>query len=263
MASAVRTYAQDRLAWSTIDLVTCGIDSFTLHVYLYLTARANGDGRTWPKQTTIATDIGIRERQVRRCIEKLVAERLVVVVEQSGSLGGRRSIYYLTRASEWLTKAVSEPATQSGSDDSNRPHSPVEPATQSGSLYKGTLYKELNTTVVPEAPKKATKGKKAPDPKSFLAMFFPDEFRHDDDFVAAWDGWGQNRIEAKNPLNERSAKIAANKLVKYPIKIAIEALERSTLSGWTGVFPESVGKGPNGGKYQAASDTQPKQDFGF
>ncbi len=258
----VRRYSDDRLVWSDMAIHKAGIDPFTGWVYVYLAGRADTNGRAWPKQDTIATDCGMSKRQVARCIDRLVELKLVVTMTNNIAGGGRRTIFFLTTKNEWLSGQVQN-ACEALCEGLEMPVSQPQNACEAFQHIKGTHTNELIPNRVPEAPQKSTKGKKAPDPKSFLAMFFPDEFRHDDDFVAAWDGWGQNRIEAKNPLNERAAKIAANKLVSFPIKIAIEALERSTMNGWTGVFPESVAKGPQAGKFQDASAAQPKQDFGF
>lgn len=282
MVQAVREYREDRLAWAHSDIFNAGLDPFTGWVYLYLASRADSTGKSWPKQETIAIDCGISDRQVRRCVEKLIEAKLLVVLETSGRAGGRRSIYYLSTRNEWVGQQVAkldQPDCESGSQGAtdemqaaNRTESPVQPDCESGSLYRGIKSNELVPTkaaqapvLVPDVPSKG-KGKtpkKAPDPRSFLLLFAPDEFRQDDAFVEAWNGWGQNRIEAKNPLNERAAKIALGKLTKFPLKVAIEALERSTMNCWTGVFPESIASGGRAGKFSEASGDQPKQDFGW
>ena len=49
------------------------------------------------------------------------------------------------------------------------------------------------------------------------------------------------RKEKKKPLTERSAKIILNKLNELKTdKDKISCLEKSIMSGWTGIFPESI-----------------------
>lgn len=295
MATVTRRYAADRLSWAHTDLFKAKLDPFSFLVFSYLAARADSNGRAWPKQATIADDCGISERQVRNCVEKLVEGKLVVVLEQSGTRGGRRSVYYIATRNEWLAGkllAESQPANAAGSqddsEDPNRQAVPVQPANAAGSLYKGSISKEVDPNKGDDAPlapspmsaeavfagaleamqkRKGGKAPKAPkkekhaDPKSFLVEA-PAEFRQSDEFVEAWDGWGQNRIEAKNPLNQRAARIALGKLAKHDLKTAIEALQRATMNNWTGVFPESIASGASKARFGGSSSEQVKQDFG-
>lgn len=264
MATLIRRYAEDRLAWAHSDIIKARLDPFTAAVYLQLSARADKDGRSFPKQETLADDAGMSVRQVIRCVQVLIDRKLLVTRQESGSKGGKRTIYYLVRRSEWLSSQVGECDSQSLSKPSNVTHTTEQCDSQSLSQYKELNPKELNPKRVFEVPSKdkTTKAKKATDPKKFLAEF-PAEFRQDDGFVEAWANWGEMRNDLKKPLTERAAKIAMKALVVCTVADAIKALDRSTLSGWSGVFPESLGKGGGSGKFGQASSAQPKQNFGF
>ena len=260
---------------SAID--DAGLDPFSFRVLMHLSRRANKSSMAFPGLESIATVTKISERQVRRAMEVLEARQMVEISQAPGK--GNRHQYLLTAKSRWIL----EPDTQAGFDSESESGQPVrfKADCQSGSFtregnplegdpkYKAEVLKKSTDAFIPEplpAPTKEpkpAKGKKGRvDPTKFLPDF-PVEFKHDDTFVEAWKNWGEMRNEMKKPLTPQAAKLAMNRLTAYPVTVAIQALDRSTLSSWTGVFPESVGKGPNGGKYQAASDTQPKQDFGF
>lgn len=258
---------------SSVD--DAGLDPFAFRVLMHLSRRANRKGMAWPGVASIAEVTLISERQVARALTVLETRKMLSISKAPGP--GKRNVYELTSASEWIL----EPATQADLE-SNLPHRQIESATQAGSFTregnpiegnpkdKDEVFKKAVEPLIPEPfqaktkePKPAKAAKKNHvDPTKFLPDF-PVEFKHDDAFVEAWKNWGEMRNSMKKPLTPQAAKLAMNRLTAYPVTVAIQALERSTLSGWTGVFPESVGKGPNGGKYQAASDTQPKQDFGF
>ncbi len=266
MASAIRRYADDRLAWAHTDIFAAGLDPFSGWVYTYLAARADRDGKTWPKQETIAADCGVSERQVRNCIDRLIEKRLLVVIQKAG--GGRKSIYYLPSRNQWVADQVAgmkQPAPPAGcsteNEGGNRHLLPVQPAPPAGCLTKELNPMNLiqNSSFV--VPSKLPKGKKKQaDPLAFLTMFAPDEFRHDDSFVESWKSWAESRAGIA-PLTEQAAKMAIKKLTAYPIPHAVKALDHATLSGWRGVFPESLGKSGKSDKFDAASSDQPKNDW--
>jgi hypothetical protein len=264
MASAVRSYAKNRLAWAHTDIFKAGLDPFSGWIYTYLAARADETGKTFPNQDTISAECGVSERQVRNCIAKLIEKKLLVVIQRSG--GGRKSIYYLPSRNQWIADQVEkldQPAHHAGcSEGGNRHTMPVEPAHHAGSLIEELNPKNLIQNSSFEVPSKLPKGKKQKhaDPKQLLATF-PEQFRQDDDFVEAFTNWAADRIDKKNPLTDRGCAIARNKLIKFPVIVAIKALERATEAGWSGVFPESIGKGGKSDKFEAASSDQPANDW--
>lgn len=253
---------------SAID--DAGLDPFSFRVLMHLSRRANKSSMAFPGLESIATVTKISERQVRRAMDVLEARQMVEISQAPGK--GNRHQYLLTAKSRWIL----EPATQAGfnSESESGQAGRFKPDCQSGSFTregnplegnpkdKEEVLKKSSDACIPEPPKPAKSKKGRVDPTKFLSDF-PVEFKHDDAFVEAWKNWGEMRNEMKKPLTPQAAKLAMNRLTAYPVTVAIQALDRSTLSGWTGVFPESVAKGPNGGKYQAASETQPTQDFGF
>lgn len=249
-----------------------GLDPFAFRVLMHLSRRANRSSMAYPGIASIAETTKISERQVRRAIEVLTARRMVEVSQAPGK--GNRNQYLLTSKKHWLlepdSQADSENQIQSGHTGRFESATQADSFTREGYPVEGDpdIQSEiLKTSAIPEPPKgKATaaskpKGKKKHENPLTLLAEFPEQFKHDDPFVEAFLGWAQDRIDKGNPLTSRGAAIARNKLVKFPLSVAIAALERSTEAGWSGVFPESIGKGKNSDKFAAASSPQPDVDW--
>ena len=90
-------------------------------------------------------------------------------------------------------------------------------------------YKRKNVTV---------KSKELVKPKK-ENLIIP-EYLNTPSFIEAWDYYVDNRTKMKAKMTHRAKELALKKLSKYPVDVAIEALELSVENGWKGVFPESV-----------------------
>ena len=66
--------------------------------------------------------------------------------------------------------------------------------------------------------------------------------------LTAWVEYVAHRIDIKKKMSPKAQTLMIKKLVAYPKHIQMEAVQNAIMSGWTGVFPESV------------KDNKPKQE---
>ena len=66
-------------------------------VYLYLYERANRDGECWPSIPTIARELKLSESTVRRAIQDLKKEDLLVTEQRYRARGGKSSLLFHIR----------------------------------------------------------------------------------------------------------------------------------------------------------------------
>ena len=66
-------------------------------VYLYLADRANKTGECWPAIPTIAKELKISESTVRRALQDLRKEELLVTEQRYRAKGGKSSLLYKLR----------------------------------------------------------------------------------------------------------------------------------------------------------------------
>ena len=59
-----------------------------------------------------------------------------------------------------------------------------------------------------------------------------------EEFEEAWAGFMEMRAKTKHPLTLYAIKLLFRDFKKFPEKSVIEALERSIINNWRGVFPE-------------------------
>lgn len=63
-------------------------------VYCYLSERANQDGECWPAVPTIAQEIKLSEKTVRRAIGDLKKERIIETEQRYRTKGGKSSLLF-------------------------------------------------------------------------------------------------------------------------------------------------------------------------
>lgn len=270
-----RTKKQDVLAWIHSALDDHDLDPFAFRVYAHLVRRSN-DGRAWPEQRTIAEACRMSKRQVIRCVKDLQARRLLVITQAVKSKGGKSNTYHLTAASEWLQAAVDRESrsdcqslpTQTRSDcqspsEVTVSHFPLEEGNPKEGNPKGdaSLSAPGDLFEIPEPAKKAGKTPsriRTMNAAEVLALL-PATHRTEDVRLAL-EAWIENRKILKRPMTLPAAKIAAKALSKVSAPEAIIAIDKATVSNWTGVFP---GDSKGGTKFDAASGNKSKQDFGF
>jgi hypothetical protein len=98
-------------------------------------------------------------------------------------------------------------------------------------------------------------------PKKYIETHLPNNWQDNPSFQETLEEFIQHRKEKKQPITELAGKKLANKLVKYSIQQAIDALNRSIENGWTGVFPENgngkkLKQGHN--RYQGTRSDEPE-----
>jgi hypothetical protein len=72
-------------------------------------------------------------------------------------------------------------------------------------------------------------------------------------FAAAWADWTEHRKQKRNPLTELTIKMQLADLAAMGEARAIDAIEQSIRSGWTGIFPPK----PNGSSQPAEAPASP------
>jgi len=90
----------------------------------------------------------------------------------------------------------------------------------------------------------------------YLLEQFPKEWQEDKTFQSTVLLFAQHRREIKKRLTKKATEMLARNLVRYPMWVAIQAMEESVANGWQGCFPESIKK--NGAKkpYQNCPTTR-------
>lgn len=175
---------------------------------------------------------GYQRSRVKASLSEL---RKATGLSKQGVLDGahaaekRGLIRYIPKksGSEWVVNQV---------DHSGQPSRPPTPKSGQPSRPK---YSSLNKELFKETIKESA-------------------FFSNSEFWAAWDEFEAHRREKRKPFTEVSAKRTAAKLGKYPVLIAIEALNTAVDRGWTGVFPESINASPNGKPKSAETARLPK-----
>ena len=66
------------------------------------------------------------------------------------------------------------------------------------------------------------------------------DWSENNDFYESLLSYLNHRKQKNQTPTEEASRRMGMKLSRYPIEIAIQALDRSADNGWTGVFPESV-----------------------
>ena len=68
----------------------------------------------------------------------------------------------------------------------------------------------------------------------------PKDWSENNNFYESLLSYLNHRKQKNQTPTEEASRRMGMKLSRYPIEIAIAALDRSADNGWTGVFPESV-----------------------
>lgn len=76
----------------------------------------------------------------------------------------------------------------------------------------------------------------------FFGLFnmFKDEWKNNESFKKSIQDYVIHRKEIRQTLTPLACKRLANHLSKYKLPIVIQAIEKSIINGWTGIFPESI-----------------------
>jgi len=81
-------------------------------VYARLAKFSGKNGKAFPKQTTLAKKVGLKERQVRNCLSELVEHKLLKAVRQ----GMGKPNYYLFLHHEWMEIFIADQERQDSAD---------------------------------------------------------------------------------------------------------------------------------------------------
>ena len=136
-------------------------------------------------------------------------------------------------------------------------------------IFRGITLKKLeglpsnNLRDIKDTKSKDTKSKEEKiNKKDFFLNKFPLDWKENKSFQEALFDFAEHRLQKNSSgLTEPAMKLAAKKLLKFPIQTAITTLNDSTAAGYTGLFPKSVAKGGNGkSKFEFTEESYSNQE---
>lgn len=103
---------------------------------------------------------------------------------------------------------------------------------QKGESIKGQVTKQVTTNELPFVESTKVKREIPIPPVLFNAKF-----------VEAWAQWLECRRERKKPVSSAAAKLQLDKMARWGVDKAIDAIKQSIENDWTGIFePKTYGK---------------------
>jgi hypothetical protein len=113
-----------------------------------------------------------------------------------------------------------------------------------GSLFPNQI---INVPTYGRAGVRPLKEKKHKKESSFFLLLnmFDDNWKNNESFQKSIQDFIIYRKQKGKSLTPLACKRFANHLSKYKLPIVIQAIEKSIINGWTGVFPESIESSKN------------------
>ncbi|MCA9010497.1 MAG: helix-turn-helix domain-containing protein [Planctomycetaceae bacterium] len=188
------------------------------HVLLTLFLYQGDNGSAYCKQETLADEIGVHPRSIRRSLQRLNEAGIVVSEWRGGNGFGMR--HYAIDFNKLKTVQRPEGRTPASYlDDEGR--------TPASSGVGHQRPKTQDTSVLQEDPKNIQGTSKA--------FSFPESLDNEK-FAAAWDEWIQFRKEIKKKLTPSTISKQLAKLESWGSDAAVQAIEKSISQGWQGLF---------------------------
>lgn len=192
--------------------------------------RCKNDGtEAWPSEVTIAQDVEVNVRSVKRAIKRAQELGYIEIV------GNARSNVYRLRIGDTLTPIVTDcpQSTPTIGDivSENRGHS----------VQIGDILSKNRGHVAPLTIKRTTKRTKKGTTKGASKPLFglgtyPEEITSDE-FKKYWDDWILSRHEAGHPpITPNRLKVVGGQLKKWGRTKSALALLNAASNGWRGLF---------------------------
>ena len=173
-----------------------------------------GSDQAWPSITYLEEKTGMGRNTVLRSLSVLAQMRLVEVEKRPN----RTNIYRICKSHSGTTAV---PERHHGSP------TVAPPQSHSGTQTYKEPIKNLSGTYQEESKPKPKQKEEEPE--------LPIAFRTDG-FREAFEGWREMRKAIKKPLTPRAIKLVLNQMEPWGHDTAIDALNRSTMNNWQGVF---------------------------
>ncbi|MCF7540605.1 helix-turn-helix domain-containing protein [Pseudomonas petrae] len=235
-------------------------DSSCRHVLLCLANYAGSDGRgAFPSALTLANDTGLSERTVRYKLDALEDAGLIQRGNQAIAAAyidrhDRRPVVY-----DMVEKrgAAGAPRSERGANEDatgcNSQQNGVQIKTERGaeSAPNTSSIRQLSVN----KPKERADKSAADDGTIRTVKFDPLTAKPENVSERSWADYCEMRKSIRAPLTAGACKIAAKQLANHSDPDAV--LDKSTMSSWRGLFPESVLPGTS------AKNGKPSRHTGF
>lgn len=241
----------DRFKASDAILARTDLSPGSKNVAQWLVNRADGEGQCWPSVKAIMAGVGLTERPVRYALRELDKAGFTVTVGKHGD-----DARYQTPIRQLNDPGV--PETAGLKADPGVPHSaPLEQSRDAANGRSGVLLaaprtdhrtdQKETTPLTPPTGGVSTKAEKRPARKKFDPTDFAlvrenvDPSFDTDRFRAAWAEWVGHRADIRKKLTRRAVRMQLRKLDEIGVARAVDAIEHSIASGYTGLFEPKNG----------------------
>jgi hypothetical protein len=224
-----------------------GIGASAKLVWARLAQYSGDDGCCWPKQSTIAEDVGLSTDRIKRILKELETEGFIYVERATGKdllNNAPNKYYFINHPIFHATPVVQNNPSRGG--DSNTP--------RGGDSNTSFISKEKNqiednktsgifvTNSIEQNPPQ-TKTKRTKPPGAVRPDLpiqdskLPQDFLDNTRLMAKWNEYKVYRSNIKNPLKQ-TGNVAANlvKLSSGCVETAILILQQSMDNEWVGLF---------------------------
>jgi hypothetical protein len=219
------------------------------HVLMILASRADDSGRCYPSQRDIAKVTGYSLRTISRAIQEILETGELQIISPGGSAkGGQR------RATEYQIAISNRSHTVTGhtpmtvvrdSPVGNLDHSHtvtstvVTQSTDRSHRVTPTNHERTNERIRARKSAQGSSENGTADPAIPPALQTPE-------FLKAWSDFDEYRRngKAKKAWTTRAKEIALKTCLKLGASGALVAIERSIMSGWTGIFEPNNNQNP-------------------
>lgn len=226
-------------------------DSTCRHVLLCLANYAGSDGRgAFPSALTLAFDTGLSERTVRYKLDALESAGLIRRGNQSIAAAyidrhDRRPVVY-----DLIEKrgAPDAPRSERGADEDATGCSSEQNGAQM-TTERGAAAAPNTSSIRHLSVNKPKEGAdKSVGSRGKTGKFDPLTAKPANASEKAWADFCEMRKAKRAPLTLRACELIAKKLANHPEPDAV--LDKSTMSSWSDIYPESVlpGASAKGGK---------------
>jgi len=222
-------------------------------VLLRLACFSEADGTCWAAPEMLESSTGMTRRNIYRCMDRLVANGLLVILGEKRVENGRMLCrrYRIAFVNDNLSVDSSDNLSNSsdnlsvGSD--NLSFSSDNLSTDNKGKEHNEVKKQSADAPAPAtaSPSLPSSSEKAPKPrKPSTPKFDPTSLPlpHGPGLARAWAEFAQHRREIRAPLTPTAAQRIVADLAAVNEAAAVEALRKSVKHGWRGVFVDAPAK---------------------
>lgn len=196
-------------------------------VYGRLLRYAGERGVAYPKQQTIADELGVSERSVRNALKALIDIKLIER-DRGDRLNHEADRYYFLDPDSLDSQLPIEPAKSAA----------TEPAKSAAPLKESHNTEESHKEKAKKKPVNAKYHKEAVESAAIP------EFLNHPSFYGQWQEFCDSRLQSKKYLTELAISALLKKFEGFTVDEVCNALADSVIAGWAGVFPKKDKNAP-------------------